>query len=222
MVDGVASTSSNQTYQTAGDRSAASLANDFDDFLVLLTTQLQHQDPMDPLDSNQFTQQLVQFSGVEQQIRTNQNLETLAALTMMSNQSSLASYLGKEALVPRTSGETDGASGIQWRYHNETAAEKLTLEVRNDQGDIVYTGEGKKAAGVHDFEWDGKLSNGEFAPAGEYDLKVVAEDAAGKSLDTGIAVRSRVQSVDLTGTDAVFVVGPNLVSQDEIIQLFSE
>lgn len=222
MVDAASATSSNQTYQTAGDRSAASLANDFDDFLVLLTTQLQHQDPMDPLDSNQFTQQLVQFSGVEQQIKTNQNLETLAALTMMSNQSSLASYLGKDALVPRPNGEHDGTNGIQWRYHNATAAEKITLEILNDQGDVVHTADGTKAAGVHDFQWDGKLANGEYAPPGEYTLEISAEDSAGTSLETGIAVRSRVQSVDLTGTEAVFVVGPNLVSQNEIIQLYSE
>src|SRR5262249_10208809 len=64
----------------ANSNAASQLAGNFDEFLKLLTTQLQHQDPLSPLDPNQFTQELVQFSSVEQQIQTNTSLSTLISL----------------------------------------------------------------------------------------------------------------------------------------------
>jgi flagellar basal-body rod modification protein FlgD len=225
MVDSVGSAAS--TYQTAGDKAAATLAGDFDDFLVLLTTQLQHQDPMDPMDSNQFTQQLVQFSGVEQQIKTNQNLETLASLTLMNHQSSLASYLGKDALVPGLIGNLDptgenGQNEIHWRYNLPAAASETKVEISDEKGHVVYTADAKTAAGTHDFKWDGTLGGDNVADPGAYTLKVVAKDSEGELMDVGIAVRATVQSVDLTGAEALFNIGGNYVYQTDIVQLYEK
>src|SRR5215469_6276624 len=75
------------------------LSANFDTFLTLLTTQLQNQDPLQPMDSNQFTQQLVQFSQVEQQINSNQNLETLISATKNQTSQSAVSYLGKSLTI---------------------------------------------------------------------------------------------------------------------------
>ncbi|WP_262690916.1 flagellar hook assembly protein FlgD [Kordiimonas aestuarii] len=226
MVDSVTGTGISQ-YQSAGDKSAATLANDFDDFLVLLTTQLQHQDPMDPMDSNQFTEQLVQFSGVEQQIKTNQNLETLASLTMMNHQSSMAGYLGKDALVPGIYGTFDAASTkgqdeVQWRYNLPSEASEATIEVRNSDGAVVYKTSADRSVGTHDFIWNGELNGGGVAEPGTYNVKIVAKDTEGSTMDVGIAVRGEIESVDLTDTEALFKVGENYVYQTDIVQLYQK
>src|SRR3569832_441863 len=82
------------------------LTNNFSTFLTLLTTQLKNQDPTSPMDSNQFTQQLVQFSQVEQQINSNKNLESLIALTKSQNATNAVSYLGKTLKL------TDGTAAL--------------------------------------------------------------------------------------------------------------
>ncbi len=89
-VSGVAATNA-----TAAQTSRASIANNFDTFLLLLTTQLKNQNPLDPLDTNQFTQQLVQFAGVEQQIRTNDSLEALVKLNQSSQLSTAMNYVAR-------------------------------------------------------------------------------------------------------------------------------
>ncbi len=225
MVDSVSSATT-PTVQTTGDSDAATLADSFDDFLTLLTTQLLNQDPTDPMDSNQFTEQLVQFSGVEQQIKTNQNLETLASLTMMNHQSSLAGYLGKDAIVPGLYGELDPASTdrntIEWRYNLPAAATGSTIEVYDSQGNKVYSEPGKTASGTYDFVWDGTRTDGtQTLEDGTYSLKVVATDEDGDSVEVGIATKGEVKSVDMTGTEAIFDVAGNLVYQSDIIQLFN-
>ncbi|WP_417451532.1 flagellar hook assembly protein FlgD [Kordiimonas sp.] len=225
MVDSVTGTGTSQ-YQSAADNSATGLANNFDDFLVLLTTQLMNQDPMDPMDSSQFTEQLVQFSGVEQQIKTNKNLETLASLTMMNHQASMASYLGKDALVPGIYGEfdaesTDGGNEIHWRYNLPVEAASVKIEIANSQGHYVYEADGKALAGTHDFVWDGDLGDGTFAEPDTYALKITALDEDGGTLEVGTAVRGKIQSVDMTDTEALFNVGGNYVYQTNIVQLYN-
>ena len=92
MVDAV-STLSNIQSQNA--TSSATLAENFETFLTLLTAQLQNQDPLEPVDSTEFTNQLVQFAGVEQQIQTNQNIADLISITASSTAAGLSNYLGK-------------------------------------------------------------------------------------------------------------------------------
>ncbi len=204
---------------TRADSSAAKLADGFDDFLTLLTTQLQHQDPTDPMDSNEFTNQLVQFSSVEQQIQTNQNLETLTSLTAVTSQNALANYLGKDALVPGNFGIHDGTSGVEWQYNTSSAAEKVTLEVYNSSDELVYTTTGVAVGGIHEFNWDGTNDAGETLPEGTYSLNVKAENEDGDALETGVAVRGRITAVTMNGIDATFEVGPLGVALEDIIQL---
>src|SRR5215470_14788285 len=90
-----ASTASQASTGQAAD-AQKTLSSNFDTFLTLLTTQLQNQDPLQPMDSNQFTQQLVEFSQVEQQINSNKNLESLISLTKYQTNQSAVSYLGKD------------------------------------------------------------------------------------------------------------------------------
>lgn len=223
MVDLISATTGVSTgFATESDVSAASLADDFDDFLTLLTTQLQNQDPTSPMDSNEFTQQLVQFSQVEQQIRSNQNLETLGALMQINNVSSAAAFLGSDALIIGDTGDHDGATGITWQYQNPLEAETVTLEVFNSAGDLVYSQQGETSTGLHTFEWSGVDNAGEMAPLGDYALKITAEDEEGDEIVPAVAVQDTIHAVDTSGFEPVFTVGPNTVGQTEILQLVNK
>ncbi|MFC4348177.1 flagellar hook assembly protein FlgD [Kordiimonas lipolytica] len=219
MVDLTGITSGTGTGLTRGDNSAAKLADDFDDFLTLLTTQLQNQDPTDPMDSNEFTNQLVQFSSVEQQIQTNQNLESLQSLLEMNNIASAASFLGSDALILGTTGDHDGSSGIKWQYQNTAVTDDLTVKVRNETGTVVYSEAGLTTLGLHTFKWDGIDTAGNPAAPGKYTLDIAATNADGVELDPPIAVQETITAVDTSGLEPIFTVGPNEVGQSEILQL---
>jgi len=199
-------------------KDAAKLADDFDDFLILLTTQLQNQDPLDPMDSAEFTQQLVSFTGVEQQIQTNQNLEQLAALSQLNNIGSVAGYLGNEALVEAPFGDHT-TDGVKWQYANGLETDSVVLSVLTEDGDIVYEETGETGVGIHPFNWDGTTSSGELAEPGNYQLKVTALDSEGGELQTGIAVQETITAVDTSSIEPLFTIGPNTVGQTDILQL---
>jgi flagellar basal-body rod modification protein FlgD len=189
-----------------------SLAGNFDTFLTLLTTQLRNQDPLDPLDSNEFTQQLVQFTSVEQQIAANENLEKILAAMQVDQTATALGFLGK--LVDADSdtvglGETDGAT---WTYDLPSNADRVVLTLLDAGGKLVYVGEGEKQAGAHTFEWDGNDNAGNRLPAGAYTLAVAARDTSAAALDTVIGVRGLVEGATSTadGEAAVLVGGQPL------------
>ena len=105
------------------------LSDNYDTFLVLLTAQLQNQDPLAPMDSTQFTQQLVQFSQVEQQIRTNEQLEGLVGQYQAASAGAALSYLGKDAIIQAN--ETYLAGGAaNWAYSSRDRIAASTARVR--------------------------------------------------------------------------------------------
>ncbi len=214
MIDAVAAATANG----AAGADAKKLAEDFDDFLTLLTTQLQNQDPLDPMDSGEFTNQLVAFTGVEQQIQTNQNLELLANLTRLQNLASSGSYLGNDALAFRDKGDHDG-TGITWQYQNTAATDSLTLEVHDSEGNVVYSEVGETGLGFHEFNWDGLDSTGVLAADGDYTLNIVAKNEDGNELAPNVFVQETITAVDTSGFEPLFTIGPNQVGQTEIIEL---
>src|SRR6185312_14559205 len=113
-VSGVSSGSNSATAGLASDTNT--IAGNFDTFLSILTTQLKNQNPLDPLDTNQFTQQLVQFTGVEQQLKTNQFLETLMLSSQNTAKSDAVSYIGKEVTSNGKTSELSSANNAYWAY----------------------------------------------------------------------------------------------------------
>lgn len=214
MIDAITAATANGTAAQDGKK----LADDFDDFLVLLTTQLQNQDPLDPMDSGEFTQQLVSFTGVEQQIQQNQNLELLANLTRLQNLASSASYLGTDALTIRDLGDHNG-TGIKWQYQNTSVTDVLTLEVRDSSGNLVYSEIGETGLGSHDFNWNGRDDAGNVVEDGNYKLEIVAKNENGDEITPNIFVQETITAVDTSGFEPVFTVGPNEVGQTEILEL---
>jgi flagellar basal-body rod modification protein FlgD len=178
--------------------SAATLSGNFDTFLTILTAQIQNQDPLEPLDSTQFTEQLVQFSGVEQQIRVNSQLETLIKNSNSSTGAMLSGYLGQEAEIDSAGAAWNGET-IHWRYELPSDAHSTTVTVTNASGKVVYAKTGEKAAGVHDFEWNGELNGGGTAEEGQpYYISVVSEDAERNAITPVHTLVATITGVDLT------------------------
>jgi flagellar basal-body rod modification protein FlgD len=203
---------------SASSASVTGLADNFDTFLTLLTTQLQNQDPLSPLESNEFTQQLVQFSQVEQSIATNSNLEQVLGLLGSNNVASTVAYLGKDvAVAGGTNGLVDGAAN--WRYSVPAGAAEVSMTVEDASGKVVYAGQGEISTGTHVFDWDGKDNSGKQLEDGGYVLKVSAVDGNGEPLTAEVAALGRVTGVQ-SGTDGTeLLLGTVAVSTDDVLQV---
>ena len=153
---------------------SARIANNFQDFLKLLTTQLQNQDPTAPLDTNQFTQQLVMFAQVEQQLATNSNLENLIRLQGTAQLTALTPLIGRTVEVdgsalPLQRGEAAGT------YTLSSPTSETTITITNSAGRVVHTARGETGAGTHGFYWHGRDNAGNSLPDGVYSLTVTGQ-----------------------------------------------
>ncbi|MDZ4760453.1 MAG: flagellar hook capping FlgD N-terminal domain-containing protein [Alphaproteobacteria bacterium] len=198
--------------------SARSLATNFDTFLTILTAQIQNQDPLEPLDSSQFTEQLVQFSGVEQQIRANTQLETLISATRSSAGASLSGYLGQQAEISTAGAQFSGAP-VNWRYTLPSDAALATVTVTDARGAVVFSQAGEKKAGGHEFTWSGEVFGGAAAPAGAYFINVVAEDANGAALAPQHSLLANITGVDLTYGEPALTTSAGIFAYSDILRL---
>ncbi len=212
-IDSTAASSQGQSASTA--KSLSGLADNFDNFLTILTTQLQHQDPLSPLDSNEFTSQLVQFTGVEQQVLQNKNLEQLIALQSTGQQLDAVSFLGKivEA-VGNTNMLTDGEATFS--YILPETAETAVIQIFNKAGDLVFEEPVDKEAGLHDYEWDGSTTNGGTAPEGIYTFAVTAINDAEEPIAVVHRVLGLVTGVSIENGETVLGIGDVGVPLDAV------
>ena len=184
----------------------AQLSSNFSTFLTLLTTQLKNQDPTSPMDSNQFTQQLVEFSQVEQQINTNDNLKTLIGQGTGQAGTFATSYLGKKVSV--TNGQASLSNGqADWTYNLGATAASTSLTVTNASGVVVYNAPGATTSGNNSFTWNGVDNNGNHLPDGTYTLSVTAQDSSGTKITTSVASAGTVSQIDMTGGTPQLVIG---------------
>jgi flagellar basal-body rod modification protein FlgD len=179
----------------ATTKGIASLADNFNTFLSLLTTQLKNQDPTAPLDSNQFTQQLVQMTGVEQQLNANTLLKQVAANTS-NGISTAVTLIGKNVkAVSDTANISNGQA--QWTYNLPAGAADLKVQVLDARGNVVHAeAPSNMAAGDHALSWNGKdLAGAQLPNGGTYTLRVTATDASGATLATTNYVQGVVTGV---------------------------
>lgn len=181
--------------QTSRSSAALSqLTGNLDSFLTLLTTQLRNQDPLDPLDTEKFTSQLVEFASVEQTIQTNKHLETLIGLQAAADRDGALALIGKTITIESDRGANLGA-GAEWSYELPNGAASVRLTIVNDQGQPVAQFSGDPARGAHAFVWDGKQSDGSAAPSGVYSLLVQAKDASGAAAPFTVQSTTKVTGV---------------------------
>jgi flagellar basal-body rod modification protein FlgD len=191
------SSSSGSSGSSVGSTTNSTLAGNFQTFLTLLTTQLQNQNPLDPLDTNQFTQQLVQFASVEQQLKTNDQLTTLVSLQQTAQSTQALGFVGKTAMVDgSTATMTNGSAN--WILGAKTDS-TVNVSIASSTGQTVFTGSYQVNAGDGQaFGWDGKGNDGTQWPDGKYTITATAVDSAGNSVAISTEIVGTVSSVDLT------------------------
>jgi flagellar basal-body rod modification protein FlgD len=196
----------------------AVLSGNFDTFLTLLTTQLKNQDPTAPMDSNQFTQQLVQFSQVEQQINTNDNLKSIIAQGQNTQGAYAVSYLGKSVTV--TNGDAPLTnSQANWNYALAAPSAGTTLTVTDANGNVVYSQQGETTAGMHAFSWNGQSLTGVQMPDGTYSLSVSAQGANGQTVQSAVSSTGPVSEVDMSGATPLLMVGAMKIPLTSVSQV---
>ena len=211
-ISGVGASSASSTSMTG-----ARLADNFDTFLKILTTQLRNQNPLDPLDTNQFTQQLVQFSGVEQQLQTNQYLQAMMTSTQTASSAQAVSYIGKVVTAEGSRTELVNGEAV-WHFATDKAA-SITATVRDKDGNTVFVKTGKVAQGESVFSWDGIGSDGRKKPDGSYSVTIEGRDSDGKLVNVATQMTGEVTGVDFSGSEPVLVVGGARVNLSSVMSV---
>lgn len=170
------------------------LSGNFGDFLNLLITQLKNQDPTAPTDTNQFTTQLVQFTGVAQQINTNTSLTTLIQSTQGNTLLNSSSLIGKHVEV--TSDQLSLQNGAASINFKTAAPEPVDIGIYTPGGVKLAEAAVSSVAGQNHWSWDGKDGNGTQLPDGAY--KVMAMDASGGAVP--LTVNGTASGVQRNGT----------------------
>jgi flagellar basal-body rod modification protein FlgD len=208
---------SSSSSSAAGTNALASqqIAGNFQSFLQLLTTQLQNQNPLDPLDTNQFTQQLVEFAGVQQQLNTNSQLTTLVSLQQTAQSTQALTFVGKTAVVK---GDTAAVTNSTATWDLNVASNStLNISIANSSGQTVFTGQYSANAGNNQpFTWNGKGTDGTQWPDGQYKLTATATDGSGNSVGVTTAVQGVVSSVDLTQSPPLLTIGGQTYTVSQI------
>jgi flagellar basal-body rod modification protein FlgD len=216
------STSSSSSSSSAAS-SASALANqqiagNFQSFLTLLTTQLQNQNPLDPLDTNQFTQQLVEFAGVQQQLNTNDSLSTLVSLQQTAQSTQALGFVGKTAVVNGSTAALTNSSAT-WEL-SVPSNSNVAITIANSAGQTVYTGNYAVNAGnSQPFTWNGQGTDGTQYPDGQYKLTATAADSSGNNVAITTQIQGVVSSVDLTQSPPLLSINGQTYTVSQIASI---
>ncbi len=216
ILDGLSGAQSTAAGKAASDANA--LGGDLNRFLTLLVTQLQNQDPLNPLDTNEFTAQLVQFAGVEQQINQNAHLETLIEVGKASGVAAMVNLIGKRieaagATLPLANGEGRASYTLA-----EPAAE-TTLTIVDADGGVVLTRDGETGVGRHDLVWDGLDGDGRSLPDGAYTIEVTARRADGSAIAAATSISGIVTGAASGDDGATLRIGSVEVPMAQVIAI---
>ena len=180
---------------------------DRDDFMTLFITQMQHQDPLEPMDSTDMASQLAQFSNMEATMKMSDNLEKLLGYQVSQNNLQLLTLIGKEVQgAGNTMGVVAGAVSTT-QYTLADAANSCRIEIYDSAGRMADTVElGYVASGIQDFTWDATTPSGTVVPDGQYTYKVVAVNALGQKVDVDYRSTGKVTGVNFDGGKAQVTV----------------
>lgn len=183
------------------NKDVGKLANDFDSFLTILTTQLKNQDPTSPVDTKDFTNQLVQFAQVEQQLKQSGYLEQLTQINRGYGAINAVSYVGKYVKADYNEFKLKAdSSGAYMGYTLPQGADKASISIYDNEDNLIYTAPVDTDKGEHSFAWDGKNASGNPMLPGQYYFTVNAVDGDGKDItDIGYATYGKVSGVEYAG-----------------------
>lgn len=203
-----ATTSSTLPVQDAATLAAVGKKTlDRSDFMTLFITQMQHQDPLEPMDSTDMASQLAQFSNMEATMKMSDNLEKLLGYQVSQNNLQLLTLIGKEVQgAGNTMGVVEGKVSTT-QYTLADAADSCRIEIYDSAGRMADTVElGYAASGLHDLTWDATTPSGTVVDDGQYTYNVVAINALGQKVDVDYRSTGRVTGVNFDGGKAQVTV----------------
>ena len=213
------SQTTNSTTTGSGSTSSSAtslLGSNINTFLTLLTTQLQNQDPTSPMDTDQFTQQLVEFSQVEQQINTNNNLQSLISLQTSAETIDAMPMVGKTIQYNESTAPlSDGQATFNYTLPTNAAAADLLVEDAN--GNVVYQTTANTTAGSYNFVWNGQNASGATSPDGAYSLVIAAVDGNGQTVPATVTSNGTINGVSVTNNVPTFNVGGINVPMSDLL-----
>jgi flagellar basal-body rod modification protein FlgD len=192
------------------------LASNFQSFLSLLTTQLQNQDPTNPMDTNQFTSQIVQMTSVQQQLLTNNLLTTLVSQGLSDS----VNYIGKTVEATDANQSLSGGQA-NWTYTLPSAAASGEAVISDSAGNVEWSGTlPSLTAGQHTLNWNGQnLSGTQLPDGGPYTLQIAAKDSAGNALTSQIVTIGTVTSVSQNQGTAFLNIGSTSIPMSSVISI---
>lgn len=181
---------------------------DFNMFLKLLTTQMQNQDPLDPMDTAQYTQQLVQYSQVEQSIEQTSTLKSILAGLSTQDLTQSSGLIGRQAVFDTATAGLSADTPASWEYSASRGLSSVTATITDMNGRTIDTRTIPASGNSGSFEWDGKLGNGAKAPAGSYMVSFAGVDSSGGEVAVTTASTGMVKDVRMeNGTVTLNVNG---------------
>ncbi|MAF97048.1 MAG: hypothetical protein CMH26_00265 [Micavibrio sp.] len=199
--------------------SAEELEQDKIEFLNLLLTQLENQNPLDPMDATEYTSQLVDYSQLEQQMEINTELSDLSDLVAENSATAGLSYIGQtvELDSDTTSVQDDSAT---WAYTVDGIASEVNITIQDENGDVIYEGEGtNNSTGANIFTLD--MTDSGYANGSLLTMYVAASDSSGKTLDTTVSSYATVDGVQTQDGTAYFTAGGVSFLQNAILKIAS-
>jgi flagellar basal-body rod modification protein FlgD len=217
----LAQSNTSQTNASAApstDDAIAGLNDTYDNFLLLLTKQLQNQDPLNPMDTAQFTQQLIGFSQVEQQIASNKSLQKLIGLQSATNAFGAVSFLGNEVAVDSDHVSLKDGKG-KFQYEINQTASKAVMTVVDSRGQVVLVQEANRGIGTYNVDWNGKDAFGNQLPDGDYRVAVSYADDQGQTYAAKITSFGIVDSTELKDGEVKLFVGSVGFPIDKVLKV---
>lgn len=215
-VSAIAGSAVNASSASSSSSSANSL--DTTQFLGLLVTELENQNPLDPTDTSQFMGQMMSYASYSQQVSMNTTLSSVLSSMNSMLASNAVGFVGRtvEAYGDTTTLQNGQAN---WGYSLNSAASNVSITVKDADGNAVYQTSGDTSSGKHTFTWDGTTTGGGKAPDGAYTIEISATDSGGASVYGNTTVSGEVTGVDSTSGTNMLMLGDAEVAFDDVIKV---
>ncbi|MGP9814340.1 flagellar hook assembly protein FlgD [Rhodopseudomonas sp. NSM] len=212
-----ATTATTTTASTVASTASTTASLTSNEFLTLLVTELQNQNPLEPTSTTDFVNQLTSYANFEQQQTLNTNLTTLTTSLNSLLTLNSSNYIGQTVTAKADTGTLQDGQ-VSFGYSLDSAASSVTLTVKDSSGNAVWSGSGTTTSGTNSFTWDGTTTDGtQLSDGGQYTLEVSATDSTGQSVYGYTTVTGKVTSIDNSTGTPMLNIGNTSVSTDNVI-----